>query len=67
VLTTRQEGLKERISRNGDSASRLEDRLALVEKRLNDQYTRLDTNMARLKQLEGYVGQQIANWNKSTG
>jgi flagellar hook-associated protein 2 len=67
VLTTRQEGLKERISRNGDSATRLEDRLALVEKRLNDQYTRLDTNMARLKQLEGYVGQQIANWNKSTG
>jgi flagellar hook-associated protein 2 len=67
VLTTRQEGLKERISRNGESATRLEDRLALVEKRLRDQYTRLDTNMARLKQLEGYVGQQIANWNKSTG
>ena len=65
VLTTRQEGLKDRISRNGESASRLEDRLALVEKRLRDQYTRLDTNMAKLKQLEGYVSQQITNWNKS--
>jgi flagellar hook-associated protein 2 len=67
VLTTRQEGLKDRISRNGESADRLEDRLTLVERRLTEQYSRLDTNMARLKQLEGYVSQQIANWNKSTG
>jgi len=65
VLTTRQEGLKDRISRNGESATRLEERLALVEKRLRDQYTRLDTNMARLRQLEGYVSQQVTNWNKA--
>lgn len=65
VLTTRQDGLKERVSRNNDQASRLEDRLALTEKRLRDQYSRLDTNMAKLNQLQGYISQQVANWNRS--
>jgi flagellar hook-associated protein 2 len=67
VLTTRQSGLKERISRNADSIARYEDRLALVEKRLRDRYTRLDTSMAQLNGLQNYVNQQITNWNKSGG
>ena len=67
VLTTRQSGLKERISRNADSIARYEDRLALVEKRLRDRYTRLDSSMAQLNGLQNYVNQQITNWNKSGG
>jgi flagellar hook-associated protein 2 len=67
VLTTRQSGLKERIARNNDSIAQYEDRLALVERRLRDRYTRLDTNMAQLTGLQNYVSQQITNWNKSGG
>jgi flagellar hook-associated protein 2 len=65
VLTTRQSGLKERISRNTDSIAQLEDRLALVEKRLRDRYTRLDSSMAQLSGLQDYVSQQITRWNSS--
>jgi len=66
VLTTRQSGLKERISRNADSISQLEDRLALVERRLRDRYTRLDSNIAQLSGLQDYVSQQITRWNNSS-
>jgi flagellar hook-associated protein 2 len=65
VLTTRQSGLKERISRNTDSIAQLEDRLALVERRLRDRYTRLDSSMAQLSGLQDYVSQQITRWNSS--
>ena len=40
--------------------------LALTEKRLNAQYSALDTNMARLNSLQNYVSQTIAGWNKGT-
>jgi flagellar hook-associated protein 2 len=66
VLSTRQVGLQERITRNTDSVTRMEDRLTLVEKRLRERYTRLDTNIAQLTGLQNYVSQQITNWNKST-
>jgi flagellar hook-associated protein 2 len=66
VLTTRQSGLKERISRNADSIAQLEDRLALVEKRLRDRYTRLDSSIAQLSGLQDYVSQQITRWNNSS-
>lgn len=64
VLATRQEALRKRIEQNGDKQARMEDRLALVEKRLLEQYTRLDTNVAKLSSLQNYVTQQMANWNK---
>lgn len=67
VLTTRQEGLRERIDQIQDRTEQLEDRLALTEKRLRAQYTRLDSNMASLGALQSYVAQQVTLWNKSTG
>jgi flagellar hook-associated protein 2 len=66
VLTTRQSGLKERIARNTDDIAQLEDRLALVERRLRDRYTRLDNSMAQLSGLQDYVSQQITRWNNSS-
>ena len=67
VLTTRQEGLRQRIDQIDDRTAALEDRLALTEKRLRAQYTRLDSNMASLGALQSYVAQQVTLWNKSTG
>jgi flagellar hook-associated protein 2 len=67
ILTTRQEGLRNRIDDIGERTARLEDRLTLTEKRLRDQYTKLDSNMAALSGLQSYVAQQVTLWNKSTG
>jgi flagellar hook-associated protein 2 len=67
VLSTRQDGLRDRIKSTNDRVSRMEDRLVLVEQRLRAQYTKLDTNIANLNGLQGYISQQITNWNKSTG
>lgn len=64
TLSARQRALRERIEANGDRQEVLEQRLALVEKRLNEQYSRLDTTVARFSSLQNYVTQQIANWNK---
>lgn len=63
VLSTRQEALRASIQRNNDRSGKLEERLALVEARLRAQYSKLDTNMARLTSLQNYVSQQVQNWN----
>ena len=66
VLTSRHDALQKSIDRNADRSTRLQDSLALTEKRLTAQYSRLDTNMAQLNSLQNYVTQTIANWNKSS-
>lgn len=66
ALGARQQALRNRIEANGDRQDVLEQRLALVEKRLTEQYSRLDTTVARFSSLQNYVNQQITNWNKST-
>jgi len=63
VLSTRQEALRASIQRNNDRSGKLEELLALVEARLRAQYSKLDTNMARLTSLQNYVSQQVQNWN----
>jgi flagellar hook-associated protein 2 len=65
ALSTRQDGLRDRIDRNEDRQAALEDRLALTEARLRAQYTRLDRSMASLNALATYMQQQIAGWNKN--
>jgi flagellar hook-associated protein 2 len=67
ILTTRQEGLRNRIDDIGERTAKMEDRLTLTEKRLRDQYTNLDRNMAALSGLQSYVAQQVTLWNKSSG
>lgn len=67
IISTRQEGLKASIKRNGEKIERLEDRVALIEARLRKQYTTLDTNMGNLTALQNYVTQQLsALTNKSS-
>jgi len=65
-LTTRQDGLRQRIDRNSDRQQQLEERVAQIEKRLRAQYTTLDARMAQLNQLSNYVTQQVAQYNKPT-
>ncbi len=65
AIVTRQEGLRRRIELNEDRQEQLEDRIAMIEKRLRAQYTALDRQMASLTGLSGYVTQQIAAFNRS--
>lgn len=65
VISSRQEGLRATIKRNGDKIERLEDRVALVEARLRKQYTALDNSMGNLNALQSYVTQQLSLLNKS--
>ena len=65
IFDTRSKALKDRIERDADRGSRLEARLALTEKRLNEQYSRLDTSLSQMSSLQNYVTQQIAAWNRS--
>jgi flagellar hook-associated protein 2 len=67
AISTRQESLRARIDGITERTTRMEDRLLLTEKRLRDQYTKLDTNMAALSSLQAYVSQQVTQWNRSTG
>lgn len=59
-LTTRTEGLRKLITQNGEKQSRLEDRVERYQARLVQQFTAMDSNLARLNALNSYVTQQLA-------
>ncbi|MFG6448177.1 flagellar filament capping protein FliD [Roseateles sp. BYS180W] len=59
ALASRQKGLQGRIDSNDKQRSNMEDRIALVEKRLRAQYNTLDKNMGQLTGLQSYVAQQM--------
>jgi flagellar hook-associated protein 2 len=63
---TRNKALQNRVTNNTDKAARLEARLALTEKRLTEQYSRLDTNLSNLTSLQSLVTQQINSFNRSS-
>jgi flagellar hook-associated protein 2 len=64
-LSSRAEGLRQRLDSNKSQQEKLTDRIAQTEKRLRAQYTALDTQMATLNGLSSYVTQQIAQFNKA--
>ncbi len=59
-LTTRTEGLRQRITRNGEDQAAMEERVERFRARLVAQYTAMDSNLSRLNALSGYVTQQLA-------
>jgi len=64
-ISSRTEGLRKRLDMNQDRQDMLNDRIAMVEKRLRAQYTALDRQMASLTSLSNYVSQQISAMNQS--
>ncbi len=66
AISSKQASLRTRIDGISERTAKMEDRLLLTEKRLREQYTKLDTNMAALSSLQAYVSQQVTLWNKST-
>lgn len=65
-VATRKQGLQKRIDSNVSRQEAYEQRVLATEARLRAQYTALDRNMAQLSGLQGYVTQQVANWNRSS-
>ncbi len=59
TLTTRTEGLQNRISKNSDDQARVQDRIDRFKARLTAQYTAMDTNQSKLTALSNYVTQQM--------
>lgn len=66
VLTSRTDGLNEKLERNQDSQERLELRLAQTQARIEKQYTMLDAKLGQLNSLSSYVTQQVALWSKQS-
>ncbi len=64
-LTTRTEGLRERLVRNSSEQEQISARIDRYQQRLVAQYTAMDANLAKLNSLSSYLTQQIAALTKS--
>lgn len=59
VIASRNAGLKARLARNADDQEKVNDRADRMQVRLTQQYTALDTQMAKLTALSTYMSQQL--------
>jgi flagellar hook-associated protein 2 len=64
-LSTRSQGLTDRLTRNTNDQDKMQTRLDQTQARLEKQYTALDATMGTLTSLSTYVTQQVAAWNKA--
>ena len=64
TLTSRSDGLNEKLRRNQKSQEAIDQRLVQTQKRLEAQYGALDTKLGASNGLSNYVSQQITLWNK---
>lgn len=64
-LTSRSDGLNEKMKHNKDAQDAMQSRLAQTQARLEKQYSALDAKLGSLNSLSAYVTQQIAQWNKA--
>lgn len=65
VMNGKADALSSAVKRNAAEQEKVNDRAAVVEKRLRAQYTALDTKMGSLSALNSYISQQVSQWNKS--
>ena len=65
-LTTRAEGLRERLAQNGINQDKLSERVERFQARLVAQYTAMDANLSKLNALSSYVSAQLAALTSST-
>jgi flagellar hook-associated protein 2 len=67
ALPGRNESLRSRLRSNERDQERVNQRAEQVEARLRAQYTALDRQMAQLNVLQGFVSQQITQFNANSG
>lgn len=66
TVTNKSEALQTALKSNSKEQDKVNQRAALMEKRLRAQYSALDGQMAGLTSLSSYVSQQVSAWNKSS-
>ncbi len=64
LMNNKTDALNASVKRNSSEQDKVNDRAAVVEKRLRAQYTALDTKMGSMSSLSSYISQQVAAWNK---
>lgn len=64
-VTNKASALQREIQRNSDAQEKVNERAAVVEARLNKQYSALDARMAQLTALNAFVAQQVTLWNNA--
>lgn len=64
VMNSKADALSAAAKRNTQEQDKVNDRAAVVEKRLRAQYTALDAKMGSLTALNNYISQQVTQWNK---
>ncbi|MDN3919778.1 flagellar filament capping protein FliD [Roseateles violae] len=64
-LSSRTEGLNNKLKLNQKEQDKVTDRVARTQERLEKQYQALDARMASLNALSTYVSQQVTQWNNS--
>ena len=67
LMNNKSDALEAAKKRNTSEQDKVNDRAAVVEKRLRAQYTALDAKMGQLTALNSYISQQVAAWYKSSG
>jgi flagellar hook-associated protein 2 len=66
AVASRSEGIRSRIKANGSNQAKLNDKVALIQQRLQERYTALDKQLGQLNGLSSYVTQQMALLNRSS-
>jgi flagellar hook-associated protein 2 len=65
AVTNKAAALQRELQRNADAQDKVNERAAVVEARLNKQYSALDARMAQLTALNAFVAQQVTLWNNA--
>lgn len=65
AVTNKAAALQRELQRNADAQEKVNERAAVVEARLNKQYSALDARMAQLTALNAFVAQQVTLWNNA--
>ena len=63
---TKDDSLKQSLTRNSKEQVRVNEKAANVEAQLNRRYSALDSQLATLNALNAYIGQQVTTWNKTS-
>ena len=65
TLNTKTDSLERTLKSNSAEQTKVNTRADTLEKRLDAQYSALDTKMASLNALNAYVSQMVTTWNKA--
>ena len=66
LMNNKADALSAAAKRNTSEQEKVNNRAAVVEKRLRAQYTALDAKMGSLTALNSYISQQVSAWNKTS-